>query len=45
MYKPSLTKHHTDTQTLFQPFYVAQMTDDVIKMEAESGRLYTSELP
>ena len=39
MYKPSLTKHHTKStkaQTLFQPFYIAQMTDDVIKVEAES---------
>ena len=39
MYKPSLTKHHTkstEAQSPFQPFYIAQMTDDVIKMEAGS---------
>ena len=39
MNKPSLTKHHTkstEAQTLFQPFYIAQMTDNVIKMEAGS---------
>ena len=43
MNKPSLTKHHTkstEAQTLFQPFYIAQMTDDVIKMEAESAADY-----